>query len=42
VLGDLYLMKIVGTFVNMDRMMEKHFETGLNRLKTVAETEKPS
>jgi hypothetical protein len=24
----------------MDRMMGKHFETGLNSLKTVAETEK--
>jgi uncharacterized protein YndB with AHSA1/START domain len=37
---NLYLMKIMGTFVNMDRMMGKHFETGLNSLKTVAETEK--
>jgi hypothetical protein len=33
-------MKIVGTFVNMDRMMGKHFERGLNSLKTVAEPEK--
>ena len=37
---NLYLMKIMGTFVNMDRMMGKHFETGLNSLKIVAETEK--
>jgi uncharacterized protein YndB with AHSA1/START domain len=36
---NLYLMKIMGTFVNMDRMMGKHFETGLNNLKTVAEAE---
>jgi hypothetical protein len=35
-------MKTVGTFVSRDRMMGKHFETGLNRLKTVAETEKTS
>jgi len=25
-------------FVNMDRMMGKHFETGLNNLKKVAES----
>jgi uncharacterized protein YndB with AHSA1/START domain len=34
---NLYLMKIMGVFVNMDRMMGKHFETGLDNLKTVAE-----
>ena len=39
---NLYLMKIMGTFVNMDRMMGKHFETGLNNLKTMGVGSKDS
>jgi hypothetical protein len=31
-------MKLMGIFVNMDRMMGKHFETGLHNLKAVAES----
>ncbi len=34
---NLYVMRIVGIFINMDRMMGKHFETGLARLKAVCE-----
>lgn len=34
---NLYLMKLMGVFVNMDRLMGKHFETGLKNLKAVAE-----
>lgn len=34
---NLYLMKVMGTFVNMDRVMGKHFEAGLHNLKTLAE-----
>jgi hypothetical protein len=35
--SNLYIMKVMGIFVNMDRMMGKHFETGLNNLKSAAE-----
>jgi hypothetical protein len=34
---NLYVMRIMGVFVNMDRTMGKHFETGLSNLKAVAE-----
>jgi uncharacterized protein YndB with AHSA1/START domain len=34
---NLYIMKLMGMFVNMDRMMGKHFETGLSELKILAE-----
>jgi hypothetical protein len=34
---NLYIMKIAGIFVNMDRVAGKHFESGLANLKTVAE-----
>jgi hypothetical protein len=34
---NLYFMKIVGIFVNMERVAGKHFESGLDNLKTVAE-----
>jgi uncharacterized protein YndB with AHSA1/START domain len=34
---NLYVMKIMSLFVNMDRMMGKHFEAGLANLKQVAE-----
>lgn len=36
--SNLYLMKVMGVFVNMDRMMGKHFETGLCNLKAMAES----
>jgi uncharacterized protein YndB with AHSA1/START domain len=35
--SNLYFMKVMGVFVNMDRMMGKHFEAGLHNLKAVAE-----
>jgi hypothetical protein len=31
---NLYLMKIMSVFVNMDRMMGRHFETGLGNLQS--------
>jgi uncharacterized protein YndB with AHSA1/START domain len=34
---NLYVMRIMGIFVNMDRTMGKHFEAGLANLKAVAE-----
>ncbi len=34
---NLYLMKVMSLVVNPDKTMGKHFETGLNNLKTVAE-----
>lgn len=34
---NLYVMRIMGVFVNMDRTMGEHFETGLANLKAVAE-----
>jgi hypothetical protein len=33
----LYIMKVMGIFVNMDRVMDKHFEAGLINLKNAAE-----
>jgi hypothetical protein len=30
-------MKIMSIFVNMDRVVGRHFESGLDNLKTVAE-----
>jgi hypothetical protein len=35
--SNVYMMKVMGVFVNMDRMMGKHFEDGLSNLKVVAE-----
>ena len=32
-----YMMKVMGTFINMDRMIGKDFETGLANLKNIAE-----
>jgi uncharacterized protein YndB with AHSA1/START domain len=32
-----YIMKLMGVFVNMDRMMGRHFEDGLRNLKSVSE-----
>jgi|SRR5579863_7700683 len=34
---NLYMMKLMGVFVNMDKMMGKHFEAGLANLKATAE-----
>ena len=34
---NLYIMKLMGVFINMDKMMRKHFEDGLKNLKEVAE-----
>jgi uncharacterized protein YndB with AHSA1/START domain len=34
---NLYMMKLMGVFTNMDRLMGKHFENGLANLKAVAE-----
>jgi hypothetical protein len=34
---NLFVMRLMGVFTNMDRMMGKHFEDGLNNLKTIAE-----
>jgi uncharacterized protein YndB with AHSA1/START domain len=34
---NLYIMKLMSVFVNMDGMMGKHFEAGLNNLKQTAE-----
>jgi len=34
---NLYFMKLMGIFVNMDKMMGKHFEDGLASLKSLAE-----
>jgi hypothetical protein len=33
----LYMMKVMGIFVNMDKAMGKHFEAGLRNLKSIAE-----
>ena len=35
--SNLYFMKVMSIFVNMDRVMGKHFENGLNNLKKVVE-----
>ncbi len=35
--SNLYVMKVMSIFVNMDRVMGKHFESGLNNLKKAAE-----
>ena len=34
---NVYVLKVMTIFVSMDRIMGKHFETGLENLKTVAE-----
>jgi hypothetical protein len=34
---NLYVMRLMGIFINMDRMMGNHFETGLANLKAVSE-----
>ena len=35
--SNLYVMKLMSIFVNMDRVMGKHFEIGLSNLKKAAE-----
>jgi hypothetical protein len=34
---NVFMAKVMSVFVNMDRMMGKHFETGLDNLRRVAE-----
>jgi uncharacterized protein YndB with AHSA1/START domain len=34
---NLFIMKVMSVFVNMDRVVGKHFESGLGNLKAVAE-----
>jgi len=34
---NVYMMKVMGVFTNMDHMMGKHFEEGLGNLKVAAE-----
>ncbi len=34
---NVYMLKVMSVFVNMDRMMGKHFESGLENLKRAAE-----
>ncbi len=34
---NLYMMKLMSVFTNMDRMMGQHFESGLENLKAIAE-----
>ena len=35
--SNLYVMKVMSICVNMNRVMGKHFESGLNNLKKAAE-----
>jgi uncharacterized protein YndB with AHSA1/START domain len=35
---NIFFMKLMGVFVNMDRMLGKHFEAGLQNLKMVSES----
>jgi hypothetical protein len=35
---NLFFMKVMGVFMNMDRMLGKHFEAGLQNLKIVSES----
>ena len=35
---NIFFMKLLGVFVNMDRMLGKHFEAGLQNLKFVSES----
>jgi Polyketide cyclase / dehydrase and lipid transport len=37
--SNIYLTKIMSVFINMDRMLGTHFETGLRNLKTIAEAQ---
>ena len=36
---NLFVMRVMGVFMNMDQVMGKHFEAGLDHLKTAAESE---
>jgi uncharacterized protein YndB with AHSA1/START domain len=35
---NMFFMKLMGVFVNMDRMLGKHFESGLQNLKIMSES----
>ncbi len=37
---NLYIMKLMGVFLNMDHVMGQHFETGLQNLKQAAESDR--
>jgi hypothetical protein len=34
---NVYMAKVMSVFVNMDRVMGKHFETGLDNIRMIAE-----
>jgi len=34
---NVYMAKVMSAFVNMDRVMGKHFETGLDNIRAIAE-----
>jgi len=34
---NVYVTKVMSVFVNMDRVMGRHFEAGLDNLRTIAE-----
>jgi hypothetical protein len=34
---NVYMMKVMSVFVKIDRFMGKHFETGLNSIRAIAE-----
>jgi hypothetical protein len=36
---NMFFMKLMGVFMNMDQMLGKHFESGLQNLKTLSESE---
>lgn len=38
---NLYVMKVMSVFTNMDRIAGKHFEVGLAKLKAIAERPEP-
>jgi hypothetical protein len=35
---NMFFMKLMGVFVNMDHTLGKHFESGLQNLKTLSES----
>ncbi len=34
---NVFITKVMSVFVNMDKLMGKHFETGLDNLRKIAE-----
>jgi hypothetical protein len=39
--SNVYMMRVMSVFVNLDKFMVKHFEDGLENLKSAAEGRKP-